>query len=172
LEHLSAVKLLGHALAEQVPSDAIVVAPDMGAIRLAEQYARLLNLPMAIVHKMRISSEEVVARSLIGDVKGRTPLIVDDMIATGATIEAALKFLLANGSASTAIVAATHGLLVGPAVKRLAALPIKRLLLTDSLSLPAGLPLPLEVITLAPLLAEVISRLHSGASLNDLIDNL
>lgn len=172
LEHLSAVKLLSRAIAGRVPADSIVVAPDTGAVRLAEQYARGLGLPMAIVHKMRISSEEVVARSLIGQVQGRTPLIVDDMISTGATIEAALRFLLASGSAPNATVAATHGILVGPAVKRLAALPIKRLLVTDSLPIAPDLPLPIEVITLAPLLAEVISRLHSGKSLDDLIDSI
>jgi len=170
LEHLSAVTLLSKALVGRVPADSIVVAPDMGAVRLAEQYARALNLPMAIIHKLRISSEEVVAHTLIGQVQGRTPLIVDDMIVTGATIEAALKLLLASGSRADVTVAATHGLLVGPAATRLAALPIKRLLVTDSILIPSGLPLPIEITSLAPLLAEVISRLHSGKSLSDLLE--
>lgn len=168
LEHLSAIGLLCDAIAPP-PANSVLVAADMAALRLAERYARILKLPIAIVAKVRVSAEEVVARNLIGEVQGRTPIIVDDIIITGATIEAALKAVVATGAIPRATVVASHGLFVGSASERLAALPIKRLLVTDSVELPTGLKLPIEVISLAPLLAQVILRLHAGEPLDDLL---
>ncbi len=168
LEHLSAVSLLCNAIASP-PSDSVLVAADMAALGLAERYARVLNLPVAIVAKVRVSDEKVVARSLIGDVRGRTPLIVDDIIITGGTIEAAVNAVVAAGAIPNATVVATHGLFVGPVAERLAALPITRLLVTDSVEISPGLKLPIEVISLAPLLAQAISRLHAGEPLGDLV---
>jgi ribose-phosphate pyrophosphokinase len=168
LEHLSAIGLLCNAIASP-PSDSVLVAADMAALRLAERYARVLNLPIAIVAKFRVSDEKVVARSLIGDVRGRTPLIVDDIIITGGTIEAAVNAVVAAGAIPNATVVVSHGLFVERAAERLAALPITRLLVTDSVEISSGLKLPIEVISLASLLAQVISRLHAGEPLNDLL---
>jgi len=167
LEHLSAFPLFQAAIGRP-SSDRIVVAPDLGAFRSAERYARALNLPLAIVAKMRVSGEEVIAQSLIGDVRGLKPLIIDDMIITGATVEAALNAVIAAGAAADATVVATHGLLVGPAIARLKNLPITRILISDSVELPSSSGLPIESISLASLLAQVVSRLHSGESLADL----
>jgi ribose-phosphate pyrophosphokinase len=170
LEHLDAVPVLAQAAASQLAAPkTVIVAPDLGAVKLAEQYAKLLHMPIAIVNKTRISGEEVEARGLVGDVRGRSLLVVDDMISTGGTIEAAIKAALAAGCARDATVISTHGLFVGSAIERLRALPIKRLLVTDSVAPPADLPLPVEVTTLAPLLAEAIKRLHDNRSLSDLI---
>ena len=170
LEHFSAIGLFCDAIAPP-PADGVLVAPDMGALRLAERYARILNLPIAIIAKVRITAEQVVARSLIGDVRGKTPIIVDDMIITGGTIEAALNAVVAAGAIPSATVVATHGLFVGSSGARLAALPIKRLLVTDSVQLPAELKLPIEVISLAPMLAQVITRLHAGEPVSDLLSD-
>jgi ribose-phosphate pyrophosphokinase len=170
LEHLSAIGLLCNAIAPP-PANSVLVAADMAALRLAERYATILNLPIAIIAKVRITAEEVVARNLIGDVKGRIPVIVDDIIITGRTIEAALNAVVAAGAIPSATVVASHGLFVGSAGERLAALPIKRLLVTDSVETPTGLKLPIEVISLAPLLGQVISRLHSGEPLDDLLSD-
>jgi len=152
-----------------LPSNSVLVAADMAALKLAERYARVLRLPIAIVAKVRVSAEEVVARSLIGDLQGRTPVIVDDIIITGGTIEAAVKAVVAAGAIPNVTVVATHGLLVGPAAKRLAALAITRLLVTDSVEISSEHKLPIQVISLAPILAQVISRLHAGEPLTDLI---
>jgi ribose-phosphate pyrophosphokinase len=170
LEHLSAIGLFCNAI-EPRPTNGVLVAADMAALRLAERYATILKLPIAIVAKVRISAEEVVARNLIGDVKGRTPIIVDDIVITGRTIEAALKSVVDAGAIPDVTVVASHGLFVGSAGERLSALPIKRLLVTDSVKTPAGLKLPIEVISLAPLLADAISRLHSGEPLGDVLSD-
>jgi ribose-phosphate pyrophosphokinase len=91
------------------------------------------------------------------------------MIITGGTIEAALKAVVSAGAEARASVVATHGLFVGPAAKRLATLPILRLLITDNLQIAAERELPIEVISLPPLLAQVISRLRNRESLEDLL---
>lgn len=161
LEHLSAFPLFQAAIGRP-SSDSVVVAPDLGAFRLAERYARTLNLPLAIVAKVRVSGAEVIAQNLIGDVRGRKPLIVDDMIITGATVEAALNAVIAAGATAEATVVATHGLLVGRAIERLRKLPITRILLSDSVELPSSSGLPVEPIGLGPLLGQVVSSLHAG----------
>jgi ribose-phosphate pyrophosphokinase len=169
LEHLSAVPLLVQAVRQQVPPNGVVVAPDFGAARLAERYAGLLGLPAAIVHKQRVTGETVSVRALTGDVQGRVPLVVDDMISTGGTVAAALEALLAAGGVPDVTVIASHALLVGPAVERLQRAGLRRLVVTDSVAPARVGGLPLQVVTLAPLLADAIRRLHEDRSLSDLI---
>lgn len=168
LEHLSAVPILAEAILPHLPHDPIVVAPDLGAVKLARLYARILDLPMAIVHKTRISAERVEVRGVVGDVTGRSPLIVDDMISTGGTIEASHQALLAAGCTEDVIVASTHGLFTGRAIERLTALGIRMLFTTDSLEMRLA-PLAIHRVSLAPTLAEAIKRLHENRSLADLL---
>ncbi len=169
LEHLSAVSMLAEAARSDAESDGVVVAPDLGASKLAEHYATLLDLPVAIVNKMRLSGDEVSVRRITGDVRGRRPIIVDDMITTGGTIAAAAAAVLQAGGQPDVTVVATHGLLVGPALERLRQLPLRRLIVTDSVLLPECLPFPSHIVTLAPLLATAIDHLHNDESVNDLI---
>ena len=170
LEHLTAVPLLAEALRHSgVGASGVVVAPDLGAARLADRYAKLLDLPVAIVHKTRISGREVAIHGVSGDVEGRQPLIVDDMISTGGTIEAAARGLAAAGSLPVAAVAATHGLFVAGAEERLAAVNARRVIVTDTVAAPPGLRLPLEVVSVAPILARAVRHLHEDRSLADLV---
>jgi ribose-phosphate pyrophosphokinase len=169
LEHLSAVPLLAEAVRPQVKGGSVIVAPDLGAAHLARHYGVLLGLPVALVHKTRISGTEVSVSSIVGDVAGLAPVIVDDMISTGGTIEAAVKALLGAGAAPEVSVLASHALLVGPAVDRLRNLSLRSFIVTDSVLLPGLEGMPLQVVGLAPLLAEAIRRLHHDRSMADLI---
>jgi ribose-phosphate pyrophosphokinase len=169
LEHLSAAALLADAV--RTTGDMVIVAPDLGAVKLAERYQARLHLPIAVLHKSRISgsaASEVSLRGIIGDVRNRAPLIVDDMVTTGATIEAAVKGLLAAGCKPDVAVVATHALFVGPAADRLQALPIRQLIGTNSV-VPASMPAHLQTVNIGAMLADVIARVHSSKSLDGLL---
>jgi ribose-phosphate pyrophosphokinase len=163
LEHLSAADLLGETICPVGP-EAVIVSPDLGAVKLAERYAALLLLPMAIVHKTRVSGTDVRVRGLVGEVRGRVPIVIDDMISTGGTVAAAIGAILDAGALPKVTVVASHALLVGGAAERLTHLPIRRLVATDSLRLGTSAGLPLERVSLAPLLADAIGRLHGSAA--------
>lgn len=164
LEHLTAVPALVQALRPHVTRSSVIVSPDLGAVKRAEAFARQLELPVAIVHKTRLSGAEVSVREVVGDVRGRSPILVDDIVATGGTIVAATEALRARGCAQELTVVATHALLVGPAVERLRALSPRRLVTTDSLPPLTGLPFPHQVVSLGPLLAEALRRVHGPVS--------
>jgi ribose-phosphate pyrophosphokinase len=117
-----------------------------------------------------LSGDQVRAERVVGDVRGRRPLLIDDMISTGGTIEAAANSLIAAGCIPEMTVAATHGLLVGNAPSRLSALPIRRLITTDSVSRSSTPSLPVDVVGIGSLLGEAIDRLHEGRSMADLVD--
>jgi ribose-phosphate pyrophosphokinase len=168
IEHLTAVPVLVAALGP-VAERAVIVAPDLGAVKLAERYAALLQRPVAIVQKTRLSGEEVRAGSVVGEVQGRSPVIVDDMITTGGTVHAAAKALLAAGCLPSMTVVASHALLVGPALQRLGSLPIAQFVVTDSVVPSTGLPIETRIARLGPLLADAIQRLHAERSLESLL---
>ncbi|MEU8515069.1 ribose-phosphate pyrophosphokinase [Kitasatospora sp. NPDC048722] len=169
VETLTAVPLLAHTLAEHAPEAAVLVSPDLGAVKLAERYGALLGRPVAVVHKTRLSGSDVQAEELIGDVADRPAVIVDDMISTGGTIEAAVQVLLAQGATQDITVAATHPLLVQQAPDRLARLPINLLLVTNTVPPGRVRTLPHRVRSVAPLLAEAIALLHGGEPLDTLL---
>lgn len=169
LDHLTAVPLLATAAAHTMHDRSVIVAPDLGAAKLAREYARLLKVPMAIVHKARLDGEQVQAVSVIGDVSRRVPLIVDDMLSTGATLQAAVAALLDAGAVAPVSVVVTHALLVGHARELLHQLPIDRLMTTDTVVAepPVAVP-PVEITSVAPLVAAAIRRNHLDESLADL----
>jgi ribose-phosphate pyrophosphokinase len=169
VEALTAVPAIADTLLPTVTPDALVVAPDLGAVKLAERYASLLGLPVVIVRKTRVNGTTVHTEGLVGQVDGRSAIVVDDMISTGATIEAAVRLLLDNGARPDFVVAATHGLFVGEAVERLASLPVRRVIVTDSLSGVEDLALPVEVTSIAPLLATAVGRLHRDEPIDELL---
>ena len=169
VEMLTAVPALAKALAPDIPGDAVIVAPDLGAVKLAEHYASLLQRPVAVVRKTRLTGATVRAEEIAGHVAGRPAIIVDDMISTGATIEAATRVVLAHGGTSGIVVAATHGLLVGGAARRLRGLPVRRVVTTDTLPQGRSAALALQVESVAPLLADAISRLHHNQPLAGLL---
>lgn len=169
VEHVSAVPILAEAVRSSVHRDAVIVSPDLGAVKMAERYAKLLNQPVAIIHKARISGEEVSVQRIVGDVRNKEVLVIDDMISTGGTIEKAIEALLEAGCSPAGVkVLASHALLVGSAAERLGKLSIERMYVSDSVPTSEQFPVPLQVLSLASLLAETIQRLHHHESLGDL----
>jgi ribose-phosphate pyrophosphokinase len=160
--------LLAEAAKPLLPAQSVVVAPDLGAVKLARRYAKLLDLPMAIVHKTRIGGERVETHGIVGDVRDRSLVIVDDMISTGGTIAAAFNASVAAGCLPIGIAISSHGLFVGTASERLSALPIKQFLVTDSVAPPKS-TLPIRSVGLGSLLAEAIKRLHENKSLSEIL---
>jgi ribose-phosphate pyrophosphokinase len=171
LEHLSAVPMLLKSVRPYADTNGVVVAPDLGAAKLAERYAEPLELPVAIIHKTRISGSEVSVGSVTGEVRDRKPIIVDDMIDTGGTQRAAVDALLEAGCEPEITAVASHGLFVGSAEEVLRDIPVERFIVTDSVPPPEGLDLPLELVSLAPLLADAIDRLHNERSLDELLEH-
>jgi len=173
VEQLTAVPLLAEALARapggEAAPPAVLVAPDLGAVKLAHRYARRLGLPVAIVHKTRLTGTDVTAESVVGDVRGLRPILVDDMIATGGTIAEAGRAVLEAGALPDLTVAATHGLFVGPAAARLRALPVSRIVVADTLPGHAGWPPAVETVPIDSLLADAVERLAAGRPLADLL---
>ena len=158
IDHLTAVPVLARAI--RARENSVVVAPDLGAVKLAREYARLLKTPIAIVHKTRLDGQSVQASEIVGEVSGRAPIVIDDILSTGGTIEAALTAVRAAGAMDAATVVVTHALLVGRARDILRALDLAALIAGDSVALEPPTDLPFQTVSFAPLLAEAIRHLH------------
>ena len=165
VDHLYASPVLTRHFRAQRLDDLTVVAPDVGSSKMARGYANRLGGELAIVDKRRVSAEHIEVGAIIGDVKDRNVLLIDDMISTGGSIAEAARICRDHGASSVRI-AATHGVLCGPARERLAAAPVEEIVLTDTIPVdPTGLP-KLVVLRIAPLLAEAIMRVHTEQSLS------
>jgi len=158
IDHLTAVPLLARATA--VRDNSVVVAPDLGAVKLAREYARVLKLPIAIVHKTRLDGESVEVAEIVGEVRGHAPIVIDDILSTGATIEAAVTAVRAAGAVDPVTVVVTHALLVGRAREVLPGLGLAEMVAGDTVAVDPPARLPFRSISVAPLLAEAIRHLH------------
>ena len=147
-------------------SNVVVVSPDAGFAKRARRYARRLRAPLAVADKMREDAETVESVELIGHVEGRDAVIVDDFTISGGTLAATAEELVARG-ASSVTVAITHGVFAAGSMERIDASPIERLFVTDSIETqPVALSRKVEVVSVAPLFAEAIRRIHSRESIS------
>ena len=158
MDTLSAVPLLCDALRGRLPEDATVVSPDAGRVKTASEFADRLGLPLAVLNKHRESGTRTRVTHIVGDVRGRACLIVDDMISTGGTIAESAEALRGAGASGPIVVAATHGLLMGDAAERMAVHGVEEIVLTDSIPERTAGAIPVRTVTLAPLLAAGIRR--------------
>ncbi len=170
VDNLTAVPTLCQALRGQLPEGVVVVSPDTGRVDMAADYAHRLGAPVAILHKKRTSGSETVVTHVVGDVRSRPCLIIDDMISTGGTIARAVEALLAAGARPEIVIAASHGLFVGEAHARLSHEAIREVLVTDSVAVDRSLP-RLRIAPITLLIAGAIRRLRAGQSLRDLYDD-
>lgn len=173
-DHLWAQPVLVDYIRGRVdPANTTVVSPDAGRIRVAERWANSLGgTPLAFVHKTRdiTRPNESVANRVVGEVAGRSCVLVDDMIDTGGTIAKAVKVLLDSG-AKDVIVAATHGVLSGPAVERLSTSGAREVVITDTLPISEVKRFDqLTVLPIAPLLARAIRAVFDDGSVTSLFE--
>ena len=171
VDHLWALPTLADYVAEQWGNEALtVVSPDSGRVRVADIRADRLGAPLAIIHKRRDPDvpNQVSAHELVGDVKGRTCLLVDDMIDTAGTIVAAAAALKKNGAARV-IVAATHAVFSDPAVERLSGDAVDAVVVMDTLPIPEDKRFEkLTVLSVAPLIARAISAVFDDDSVSQM----
>ena len=171
VDHLFALPLLADYLQAKLDTDMVtVVSPDAGRVRVAERWTDRLGSPLAIIHKRRDPRvpNEVKVNEVVGDVAGRTCILVDDMIDTGGTIVKASDALFENGAAEV-IVAATHGVLSGEAVDRLKNSRISEVVVTNTLPIPDDHRFDkLTVLSIAPLLGDAIREAFEDGSVSSL----
>jgi ribose-phosphate pyrophosphokinase len=168
VDHLYASPVLTRYFRRLDIKDLVVVAPDVGSSRLARGYAKRLEAGLAIVDKRRVSDRVTEVMSVIGDVKGRGVLMIDDMISTGSSITQAAKTVRDLG-AKEVYLAATHALLCGNAMGLLDAAPVEAIVVTDTIPLPEQKQRPnLRVLSVARLLGEAVLRIHHAESVSRL----
>ncbi|HEV7126098.1 MAG TPA: ribose-phosphate diphosphokinase [Ktedonobacterales bacterium] len=171
MDHLTAVPLLADYLEPRIPRESVLVSPDTGGVKRVDLFASRLDLPIAILHKRRASAREVAIAAVVGDVRDKYPIIVDDIVATGGTIRQAVDTLIHEGARPEVRVVATHGVLAGDATRLLDHPAIREVIVTDTIPIPLSTrrSLPrLHVVSVADLLASAIQRLHHGHSLSEM----
>ncbi|MDQ2686262.1 MAG: ribose-phosphate pyrophosphokinase [Armatimonadota bacterium] len=174
LDHLYAGPLLGAHFAERGLSngDSVVVSPDVGGVGRARGMAEMLHTPLAIIAKRRPEPNKVEIMEIIGDIQGKTCVMVDDMIDTGGSLVSGACALMERG-ARRVFACCTHGVLSGPAIDRIEDSPLCEVVVTDTIPLDdakKSRSSKISVISVAPLLASAITRIHRDDSVSELFD--
>ncbi|GCE10940.1 ribose-phosphate diphosphokinase [Tengunoibacter tsumagoiensis] len=168
-DHLNALNVLAHYFRQRDLRNTVVVSPDLGNAKSASHFARLLKVPVAAGSKQRLSDDRVVIDTIVGDVEGKDVIIIDDEIANGGTILEILERLREH-HVGNIVVVCTHGVFSDKAIARLREQhDISEIVTTNTLPIPEKKRLPnMTVLSIAPLLAEAIQRIHNGESVSSL----
>ena len=168
VDHLYAAPVIVKYLREKKIKNTVIVSPDPGGMKMAYNYSRLLNSNLAIVAKQRLGPTEVEADNLVGDIAGKTAIMVDDLVSTGGTLCAAARLLQKQG-VKEIYAAVSHAVFAPSACEKLKQSPIKEFIVTDSvpLRISPGI-LPVRVLSIAGLLADAIMRIHNNQSVSSL----
>ena len=171
VDHMNALEVLAKHFRRRNLKNTVVVSPDLGNAKSATHFARMLDLPVAAANKQRLSDDEVVIDAIVGDVDGKNVIVIDDEIANGGTIIEVLRKLRERHVKRISVVC-THGLFTGKAIARLGAQPdIVEIVTTNTVPIPKEKRLPnMRILSVAPLLAETIHRIHVGKSVSALFD--
>lgn len=164
VDHLYGSRVIARYLRRMDLQDLIVTSPDIGGLKTAWAYAKLLDARLAVVEKRRITPDSIEVGFVIGDVEGRSVVIVDDMISTGGTVTKAAKLLKEKGAARV-IIAATHPVFCGPAIERLKDANVEEIIVTDTIPCVNDLN-NLQVLSVADFLGESIHRIHTNKSVS------
>ncbi len=170
VDHLKGGKLLAEYYLEKFPKrdDVVVVSPDLGSVTRARDFAAKLDVPIAIIDKRRPKPNVSEVMNIIGDIKGKTCILLDDMIDTAGTITNGAQ-ALADRGAKAVYACCTHGVLSGPAMERLQNCPIEELVTLDTIVIPEERKIPkIKTISVASLFAEAIRRIYNDTSLSEL----
>lgn len=167
VDHLRAMPLFADYVREKNLPKAVVVAADDGAVKRSKQLADRLDLPLAIIFQRRVGKDAKEPVEIVGEVEGRTPIMIEDVIDTAGTLSGAVDVLMRRGARPEVYICATHAVLAGPARERLARDEVREVIVTNTIPLPPGTRLPkLTVLSAAPLLAEAIRRIHLDQSVS------
>ena len=172
VDHWTAAPVLINYLRENIPSGSVIVSPDTGRVKVAERYAKRLDCEVAAIYKRRSLqvANEVEALGVMGDVDGRTCVIIDDMIDTAGTICAAVDTLFDNG-ATDVLCATTHAVFSGLAVERLRDSRLSKVIVTNSVPLPDSKQFEkLEILSVAEVLADALEAVFEDASVSEIFD--
>jgi ribose-phosphate pyrophosphokinase len=167
VDELTAMYLLARHFHEQRIPDLVVVSPDLGNTKRARNFAELLDAPLAIIEKRRSGPEgRSEPLNVIGDVRDRRVLLVDDEIDTGGSVTQAARLVLERGAIDVSV-AATHAILSGPAIARLQESPIRQVVVTDTVPLAQAKRIDkITVLSIAPIIGQTIQRIHTGTSVS------
>ena len=153
-----------------IPEESVVLAPDMGSVKMSQGYAKNLGMNFALIDKRRFAPNQAEVSHLIGDLEGLNVLIIDDMIDTAGTTVNAAKAAFDKG-AKTVTAIATHGVLSGPAIERLSDSKIKKVIVTDTISIPKEKRLDkMKIISVGNVFGEAVGRVHNGESVSALFE--
>lgn len=171
VDHLTAAPLIADHLRQTMDlSRAVAVATDAGGAKRVGKFAAHLNVPMAIIDKRRVGDDKVAQGLVVGDVKGKDAIIFDDEISTGGTLVATAQTLI-NAGVQRMVMGATHPVLCGKAPENLAASKVDRLVVSNTVYVDEAKQIKqLDIISVAPLMAEAIKRIHSGESVGALFN--
>ncbi len=166
VDHMTALFMLTQYFADQRLEDLVVVSPDAGRVKLAKNFASKIGAELAILNKERPAQQVAEIGYVIGDVQGRTAILVDDMIGTAGTLMAAAQTVMDEGAARV-FAAATHGLFSGRAYENLASSPFEQIVVTDTVPLRPGAPDKIQVLSCADLLTDSIRRIFTDDSVSE-----
>jgi ribose-phosphate pyrophosphokinase len=169
VDPLTAVPILAEQFRREEFSNAAIVAADVGRAKLAGKYAEILGLPLVVMHKRRDSFESAHTTHVVGDIKGKIPIVIDDLIAGGSVLTQ-LPALVEAGAEPRVYLAITHPVLLPTALKRLDDPLIAELVVTNSILVPPHKQHPkLKIVSVAPLLANIIERIYRARSISSLL---
>jgi ribose-phosphate pyrophosphokinase len=168
VDPLSAVSLLANYFRKPEFKNAVIVSPDVGRASMAGKYAELLNLPLVVMHKRRTGFSTTETTHVVGDIAGRRPIVIDDIMAGGSVLKQ-LDALYANGACGKACFAVTHPVLLPSAMKLLAQDDrIEKLVATNTIPVPTEKRTDkIEILSIAPLLSDIINRIYHGESISE-----